>query len=502
MSERLKRTWHFDQRTVLVGITCLIIGVILASGLNWTACSRAEKPLPNSQSSASAPLEYKSPFVAVAKKVGPAVVNIQSKKYIERPGYSFQGPFEDFFREFFGEVPQREPQKQKVEGQGSGFIIDKKGLVLTNNHVVAGGGELTVKLSDSREFKAEVVGTDPRTDVAVIRLKELKTDLPDTEVAILGNSDDIEVGDYAIAIGNPFGLERTVTQGIISFKGRNGLPIAGGGPMYQDFIQTDASINFGNSGGPLTNIKGEVIGINTAINPAGQGIGFAIPINMAKSVADQLISTGKVVRGYLGVLPQELTADLAEGLGLKSASGVLIAKVEDGTPADKAGLKDQDVIIKFNGRETPNVAKFRQIVADAKVGAKVKIVVFRDKKEKTITAEIGQVPGDAVTQTDQSKQDKPWLGIKEVISVSSEEARSAGIKDQDGVIIKSIESGSSADDAGLRIGDIIKKIDGQTVRTIQDYNQAIGVKRQGTRPLVFLIKRGEGLRFFAVKPGK
>ncbi len=264
--------------------------------------------------------------------------------------------------------------------------------------MVAGGGELTVKLSDSREFKAEVVGTDPRTDVAVIRLKDLKTDLPDTEVAVLGNSDDIEVGDYAIAIGNPFGLERTVTQGIISFKGRSGLPIAGGGPMYQDFIQTDASINFGNSGGPLTNIRGEVIGINTAINPAGQGIGFAIPINMAKSVADQLISTGKVVRGYLGVLPQELTADLAEGLGLKNASGVLIAKVEDGTPADKAGLKDQDVIIKFNGQETPNVAKFRQIVADAKVGAKVKIVVFRDKKEKTITAEIGEMPGEQVAQ--------------------------------------------------------------------------------------------------------
>ena len=496
MSGRSRKFPAFEQRTVMAGIIGLIAGLILSSGLNWTACSRAENPNP------AVNAEYKSPFVAVAKMVGPAVVNIQSRKYIERPGYSFQGPFEDLFREFFGEIPQREPQKQKVEGQGSGFIIDKKGLILTNNHVVAGGGELTVKLSDSREFRAEVVGTDPRTDVAVIRLKGLKTDLPDAEVALLGNSDDIEVGDYAIAIGNPFGLERTVTQGIVSFKGRSGLPIAGGGPLYQDFIQTDASINFGNSGGPLTDIRGQVIGINTAINPAGQGIGFAIPINLAKNVADQLISTGRVVRGYLGVLPQELTADLAEGLGLKSASGVLVAKVEDGTPADKAGLKDQDVIVRFNDQETPNVAKFRQVVADAKVGARVKMVIFRNKKEKTITAQIGEMPGEEVAQAGQEKPDKPWLGIKEVISISSEEAKAAGIKDKEGVVVKSIESGSAADAAGLRAGDIIKKIDGQTVKTVADYSKALGSKRQESRPVVFLIKRGEALRFFAVRPGK
>ncbi|MDQ7797923.1 MAG: Do family serine endopeptidase [Candidatus Edwardsbacteria bacterium] len=501
MSGRSRKFPAFEQRTVMAGIIGLIAGLILASGFNWTACSRAEiSSTPALNQSVNA--EYKSPFVAVAKTVGPAVVNIQSKKYIERPGYSFQGPFDDLFREFFGEVPQREPQKQKVEGQGSGFIIDKKGLILTNNHVVAGGGELTVKLSDSREFRAEVVGTDPRTDVAVIRLKDLKADLPDAEVALLGNSDDIEVGDYAIAIGNPFGLERTVTQGIISFKGRSGLPIAGGGPLYQDFIQTDASINFGNSGGPLTDIRGQVIGINTAINPAGQGIGFAIPINLAKNVADQLISGGKVVRGYLGVLPQELTADLAEGLGLKNTNGVLIARVEDGTPADKAGLKDQDVIIKFNGQETPTVAKFRQIVADAKVGAKVRVELLRDRKEKSIAVEIGEMPGEAVVQSEQDRQDKPWLGIEQVLPVNSPEARAAGVKDAEGVLIQAIRSGSAADDAGLQRGDIIKKIDGQTVRTVRDYSQALGSKRQASRPVVFLIKRGEALRFFAVRPGK
>lgn len=491
-----------SSQGTLAALAGLAIGLILASGFGWTACSRAEKDQALTNSGLPLSIEYHSPFVAVAKKVGPAVVNIQTKKYVERPGFSFQSPFDDFFRDFFGEVPRREPQRQKVEGQGSGFVIDRKGLILTNNHVVAGGGELTVRLSDKREIPAEVVGTDPRTDVAVIRLKGLKGDLPDSEVAVLGNSDDIEVGDYAIAIGNPFGLERTVTQGIISFKGRSGLPIAGGGPVYQDFIQTDASINYGNSGGPLTNIRGEVIGINTAINPAGQGIGFAIPINLARNVAQQLISGGKVVRGYLGVLPQELTADLAEGLGLKDTKGVLIARVEDGTPAAKAGLKDQDVIINFDGKETPDVAKFRQLVADAKVGSKVKITVIRDRKELTVNAQIGEIPEEMAEAGDEAKSDKPWLGIKEVVSATSEEARAFNLRDREGVVIKSIDGGSPAEQAGLRPGDVIRKIDGQDIRTVKDYNQAMKQKRRGDKPVVILIKRGDYLQFFAIKPGK
>jgi len=505
MPDRFIKILRFEQRTVMAGMVGLIVGLIMASGLNWTACSRAEKSPDVGQPNAALNAGYQSPFVAVAKKVGPAVVNIRSKKIIDVSGRQYIDPFEEFFRDFWGQpAPQQQtPQRKKVDaGQGSGFIIDRQGLIITNNHVVAGASELIVKLSDNREFSAEVVGADPKTDVAVIKLKELKAQLPDSEVAQLGNSDDIEVGDYAVAIGNPFGLERSVTQGIISYKGRSGLSINGGGPVYQDFIQTDAAINFGNSGGPLVNIRGEVIGINAVTNAEAQGISFAIPINMAREVADQLISSGKVVRGYLGVLPQELTADLAEGLGLPDASGVLIAKVEEGTPADKAGIKDQDVIIRFNGRETPTVAKFRQIVADAKVGTKAKIVLLRDRKEKTITVEIGEMPSEETAQNDQTKPDQAWLGIKEVISASSEEARTAGIKDQEGVVIKSIESGSASDDAGLQRGDIIKKIDGQAVKTVKDYNLAVGSKRQSKRPVVFLIKRGEALRFFAVKPGK
>ncbi len=497
MKSRIDRTWLARGRTVAVGLSCLLAGIILASGLNWTACARAEKPDTEAALTASVP---QSPFVAVAKKVGPAVVNIRTRKVVEMPGYDMQGPFDDFFREFFGDVPRRETPKRAVEGQGSGFIIDRKGLVLTNNHVVAGGGELTVKLSDDREFKAEVVGTDPRTDVAVIKLKDLKKDLPDTEVAELGNSDEIEVGDYAIAIGNPFGLERTVTQGIVSFKGRSGLPIAGGGPVYQDFIQTDASINYGNSGGPLVNIRGQVIGINTAINPAGQGIGFAIPVNMARRVADQLIDKGKVVRGYLGVVPQEVTPDLAEGLGLKDGrNGVIVATVQEETPASKAGLEQGDVIVRYDGRDVPGVDKFRQMVAETKVGAKVELVVIRERKEVKLKATIGELPDETAAKTESPKEDKPWLGIKKVLAVNSVEAQQMGVREKQGVVIREVEAGSPADEAGLRAGDVIKKVDDRTIKGIDDY-LAMAKADKGNKPRVLLVKRGDNMYFVAVKP--
>lgn len=483
-------------RAAAIGLAGLLAGIILASSLNWTACARAEKPQPEATAINPA---FQSPFVAVARKVGPSVVNIRSRKVVEVRGYDFQGPFDDFFRDFFGEVPKREAPKRNIEGQGSGFIIDRKGLILTNNHVVAGGGELTVKLSDERELKAEVVGADPRTDVAVIKLKDLKKDLPDSEVAELGNSDDIEVGDYAIAIGNPFGLERSVTQGIISFKGRSGLPIAGGGPVYQDFIQTDASINYGNSGGPLVNIRGQVIGINTAINPAGQGIGFAIPINMARKVADQLVDKGKVVRGYLGVVPQEVTPELAEGLGLKAGDGgVIVASVQEESPASQAGLEQGDVIIRFDGREVKGVDKFRQMVAETKVGAKVELVVVRNKKELKLKAAIGELPDEATAKTEPSKDEKPWLGIKKVLAVNSVEAQQMGIREKQGVVIREVEAGSPADEAGLRAGDVIKKIDDRAIRGMEDYLAAS--KSGGARARVLLIKRGENMYFVAVKP--
>ncbi|MDI6740468.1 MAG: trypsin-like peptidase domain-containing protein, partial [Candidatus Edwardsbacteria bacterium] len=419
-----------------------------------------------------------------------------------------ESPFDNFFRDFFPQQPQapQEPHKRKVEGQGSGFIIDRKGLILTNNHVVAGGGELTVTLSDKREFAAEAVGTDPRTDVAVIRLKDMKDDLPDTEVAILGNSDEMEVGDYAIAIGNPFGLERTVTQGIISYKGRAGLPIDGGGPMYQDFFQTDAAINYGNSGGPLVNIKGEVIGINTAINPAGQGIGFAIPINLAGKVKDQLVDKGKVVRGYLGIVPQEITADLAEGLGMKEGKGVIVAKVQEDTPADKAGLQTGDVIVKFDGKAVQSVKDFRQMVADATVGSAIRIEVLRDNKERIVTATLGELPDESAAKPPKESIEKPWLGIRKVIAAGSVEAQALGLREKNGVLLLDIEPGSAADDGGLRKGDVVKKIAGKEIKTLPDYEKAVKSLDKTDKPVVFLVKRqdqsGEYTLFVVVKPGK
>jgi len=495
--------WTEHHRTFAVGAACLLAGIIIASGFNWTACSRAEN-------SASLPLtaEMHSPFTVVAQKVAPAVVNVRSRKFVNVPGAQFNSPFDDFFKDFFGQPPQQQPapRQQKVEGQGSGFIIDKNGLVMTNNHVITGGGELTVKLADNREFRAEVVGADPKTDVAVIRLKDLKGDLPDSEVAILGNSDDMEVGDYAIAIGNPFGLDRTVTQGIISYKGRSGLPIDGGGPMYQDFIQTDAAINYGNSGGPLVNIRGEVIGINTAINPAGQGIGFAIPVNLARRIKEQLVDKGRVVRGYLGIVPQEITADLAAGIGLKDQKGVLVAKVQEGTPAEQAGLQLGDVILGFDGHDITSVTQFRQVVADAKVGAAVKIVLLRDKKQRTITATLAEMPDETAAKDPKETIEKPWLGIKRVLAVTSDEARQAGIKDKDGVVIAEIEPGSAADDGGLRQGDIIKQIAGKDIRTTAEYNAAVKKHRGTDTPTVFLVKRREGgaeyTMFVALRPEK
>ena len=499
-------------KILLVGSACLIAGIIIASSLNLTSFSRADKgdPKKSITSNPGLPLTsgLQSPFVAVARKAGPSVVNISSKRYTEIISRGFQTPYDDFFKEFFPELKKQEPEKrqQKVEGQGSGFIIDKKGYILTNNHVVAGNPELTVKMSDSREFSAEVVGADPKSDVAVIKLKGLKEDLPESEVAELGNSDEIEVGDYAVAIGNPFGLERTVTQGIISYKGRTGLDIQGGGPMYQDFIQTDAAINYGNSGGPLVNIRGEVIGINTAINPAGQGIGFAIPINLAGRVKDQLVDKGRVVRGYLGVVPQEITADMAEGLGMKGGAGVIVAKVQEGTPAEKAGLQAGDVITKLDGKPVRSVKDFRQMVADAAVGSAIKVTVLRDNKERTITATLGELPDENAAKAPKESIEKPWLGIRKVIAAGSDEARSLGLRDKDGVLLLDIEPGSAADDGGLRKGDVVKKIAGKEVRTLADYEKAVKNLDKTDKPVVFLVKRqdqsGEYALFVAVKPGK
>jgi serine protease Do len=319
---------------------------------------------------------YPQSFADLVKKVKPAVVNISTTKTVRVPGNPFkhffgpqQGPFGDFFGQFFGDVPDREMKQRSL---GSGFIIDKAGYILTNNHVVQGADEIKVKLASGAEYTAKVVGRDPKTDLALIKISSLFKDLPTLP---LGDSDSMQVGDWVLAIGNPFGLEQTVTQGIISASGR----VIGSGP-YDNFLQTDAPINPGNSGGPLINLKGEVIGINTAIVAAGQGIGFAIPASTAKAVVAQLREKGKVVRGWIGVSIQTVTPDLAKAFGLKEVQGALVADVVPGGPAEKGGIKRGDVVVAFDGKNVKSSSDLTWIVAETPVGKTVDVKVMRGGK--------------------------------------------------------------------------------------------------------------------------
>ena len=338
-------------------------------------------------------------FVELAKKLMPTVVNIRTAKIIkprqqQRPQQQrprMQSPFDNFFEDFFRQFDgQQMPQQKSRREQslGTGFVIDKDGYILTNNHVVNGADEVMVKLSDGRELKGEIKGTDEKLDLALIKVSDKDV----FHVAELGDSDVLNVGEWVMAIGNPFGLSQTVTAGIVSAKGR----VIGNGP-YDDFIQTDASINPGNSGGPLFNAEGKVIGINTAIIAGGQGIGFAIPINMAKSIISQLRDTGKVTRGYLGIRFQPLTADLAKSFGMNSDKGALIANVEKETPADRAGLKAGDVITEYDGKTINESSELPRLVATTPIDKKVSVVIFRDGKKQELSVVVGKLKGDDAT---------------------------------------------------------------------------------------------------------
>ena len=332
-------------------------------------------------------------FVDVAQQVRPAVVHlgtIQRAKNRRGPNLP-QGNddpfFRDFFNQFFGSEGPDSRSEFRRPGLGSGVIIDKRGLVLTNFHVVKGADEILIRLSDKREYRGQILGTDPKTDLAVVKFQ------PDHEltVATLGNSDALRVGEWAIAIGNPFGLDQTVTVGVISATGRSDVGIA----TYENFIQTDASINPGNSGGPLVNLKGQVIGVNTAIVAAGQGIGFAIPINMVKRVVDQLVDKGKVVRGWLGVALQPLSPDLAQSLGLEGTNGAVVGSTITGSPAAQAGLEQGDVIVAFDKTPVEDYRHVQRLVAEARVGKSVQLQIVRKKQKMDLTVTIAEVPEDS-----------------------------------------------------------------------------------------------------------
>ena len=421
-------------------------------------------------------------FVTLANKLKPVVVNISATQKVERGTGPERGdPFGELQRRFFGGPPRGQPRQQSL---GSGFIIDPDGSILTNNHVVDNAKKIVVRLADQREFDARVVGRDPKTDIAVIKI-EAKGELP---AAPLGDSSRLEVGEWVVAIGNPFGLDNTVTAGIVSAKGRH----IGAGP-YDDFIQTDASINPGNSGGPLINLRGEVIAINTAIfsqSGGNIGIGFATPINLAKEILPQLKSKGKVTRGWLGVSIQEVTPDLATSLGLEQHRGGLVSDVTKNGPAERAGIKAGDVIVQFGDMEIKQANELPALVARLRPETTARVRLLRDKKELTLSVTVGELKEAEVVAT---AKEKGELGLA-VQKVTPDMAESLGLDRAQGVVITGVEPGSLADEAGLQAGDVILEINRKAVRDLADYRKAVAETKKGAR-LLFLVKR-EGASLF------
>jgi Do/DeqQ family serine protease len=408
-------------------------------------------------------------FVEVAKKVQPAVVNVTTEKTItmrpwERFGDDFfkGSPFEDFFKGFGSPRERGKEYRHKQRSGGSGVIVDKEGYILTNNHVIEEADKVKIRLNDGREFTATVKGQDPRTDLAVLHIKA--KDLP---VAALGDSDKLEVGEWAIAIGSPFGLEHTVTVGVISAKGRSGL----GTGTYEDFIQTDASINPGNSGGPLINIDGEVVGINAMIIQPGTGIGFAIPINMAKQILNDLIKQGKVVRPWLGISVQDLTPEMMEHFKVKEKEGVLIGQVYSGTGAEKAGLASGDIIKSLDDKAIKNVNELVKEIQKRKVGQKVKLNIIRDGKGMTIEVTTTSQPDKPELAKEKEAEEKLGARVQELTPQLSLRYRISGVKR--GVIVVGVEDGSLADEMGLQEGDVILEINRKKVETIKDFEKAM-----------------------------
>ncbi|MFW6082396.1 MAG: DegQ family serine endoprotease, partial [Desulfosalsimonas sp.] len=455
----------FYRKPVAWLVAVVAAAVILAGGPmvapdNFATSAAGSKPEEASRAPGN--------FTELAEKAGPAVVNIRTEKTVEgadrmfrhffgpqgRDGQSPRGqhPFDEFFDRFFG---QQDPREFKQRSLGSGFIMDSSGHIVTNNHVIENADQIQVKLKNGREYDAEIIGTDPNTDLALIKI-ETDDELP---VLKLGDSDSMRIGEWVLAIGNPFGLDHTVTAGIISAKGR----AIGAGP-YDNFIQTDASINPGNSGGPLLNMDGEVIGINTAIVAGGTGIGFAIPSGMASDIISQLKKSGEVTRGWLGVGIQELNDDLKEYYD--TDSGVLVSQVFEGDPAEEAGIEPNDIIVSVNGRKVDSPRELSRTIAEIKPGEKAEIKYIREGK--TRTAEVTLSKRDEKATAERSRQpDEPepsGLGIT-VSDITPEIARQLNLGDTTGAVVTGVEQGSRAAEAGFRQGDIVKEVNHQKVES-------------------------------------
>lgn len=468
--ERRKST---QRKKIVLRIWICLMAVPLASILVL--------PLPGTEATAgSLPSRVPGSFAELVKEASPSVVNISAVKVIKgREQFTLpfgkDDPFRDFFERYFRD---QVPREYRQKGLGSGFIIDKEGYIFTNNHVVEMAEEIRVTLSDEREFEAKIVGRDPKTDLALIKIEGAKDLIP----LSLGDSDRLDVGDWVVAIGNPFNLGHTVTAGIVSAKLRD----IGAGP-YDNFIQTDASINPGNSGGPLLNVQGEVIGINTAIaSPSGGsiGIGFAIPVNMAKDLLPQL-KKGKVVRGWLGVVIQKITRDLKGKLNLKDENGALVSDVVEDGPADRAGIKRGDVILSFDGKDIKESKELPYVVSSTPVGKTVPVVVMRKGQKETIQVELGEMTDDKGEPVVSKAGPDIGLAVEEI---TPELARSHGLSESEGLIIVQVRGDSPAAAAGLRRGDVILEMDQERVDDLENFNKRLESYRAGDT-ILFLIKR-------------
>jgi len=436
------------------------------------------------------PENYTPNFARLAEELTPSVVNISTRTklkpqrpQLDRPQQHRPGtdPFEDFFERFYHGMPEH---SQPQSSLGSGVIISKDGEILTNYHVIADADEITVRLSDRHHYKAKVLGSDDKLDVAVLKI----TPKGQLHPAPLGDSDQIRVGDWVMAIGNPFGLERTVTAGIISAKAR----VIGSGP-YDDFLQTDASINPGNSGGPLINGKGEVIGINTAIIASGQGIGFAIPVNLVKSVLPQLKEGKQVTRGYIGVSVQTVTEDLANSFGLEEAKGALVGEVSAGAPAEKAGVKTGDIILEFNGKPVRDMNELPRLVAGTPVGKTVHMMLLRDGKTIDKAVTVGRLPEDRKGTQQTSEVTSTGIAVQDLTPAYAE---SLGIPYVAGIVVTSVATESAAESAGVRVNDVIQQVNGVTVTSVKGYEAAMARLEKGSA-VRLLLKRQTGVLFVA-----
>ncbi len=481
-----------SQTTILAA--CLLCLTLLAGG-HHPANAQSEEDLALLDRSAKA-------FSSVVKKAGPAVVHVGVEKATtgknsgQFPSDLFNDPF---FERFFGPQfrqprtnPKQDKRAFKQKAAGSGFIIASDGYILTNNHVVEDADKITVRLADKREFPAKVVGADPQSDVAI-----LKIDGKDLPVLALGNSDSLEVGEWVIAIGSPFELSQTVTVGVVSAKGRNRMGITD----YENFIQTDAAINPGNSGGPLLNIRGEAVGMNTAIfsrSGGYMGIGFAIPINMAKSIEQQLRKSGKVTRGWLGILIQDITEDLAKSFGLKDTSGALISEVTEGSPAKKSGLLQGDIVTAINGTLVTDVADLRNKIAMTPPHTELTLRILRDGKEKDLVVSVGEQPGDLATITKKmtgTTLSEMGLSLQDL---TDEVAEQFGYSKNQGVLIADVEPDSPAAQVGLQAGQLVEEVNRTRVQNLKELQQALK-KSSNPKQVLLRVRAGERSQYVVLQ---